>query len=235
VHVRPGNILVEASNPDHLDHIQTVLSQVNPEQQDVVVVAVHRLGLLGSGEYALTPEQICSDREIDLFSKVVTIAEKAGKHVELLALPGRDDCETLVRAAQQLDSARIVTSPSPNLSTVEQARQVGRAWEKLPTPRPALTLEIVPPRGEDPQLFSLGPHPPRLWPSDVDLVHRLWTELTERPNIGGRLHHRDVVSVALRRLDQELHSKQSGDVVADFERELSREPEVVPPHPNGSG
>ncbi len=94
VHVRPGNILVEASNPEHLEHLQRVLTEVNPEQQDVVVVAVHRIGLFGSGEYGLTPEQICSDREIELFSKVVTIAEKAGKHVELLTLAGQ---ETIAR------------------------------------------------------------------------------------------------------------------------------------------
>jgi hypothetical protein len=64
-----------------------------------------------------------------------------------------------------------------------------------------------------------------LWPSDVELVHRLWQELSERPGIGGRLHHRDVVGVALRRLDQELHSRRAKEVLADIERELKRPPE----------
>lgn len=238
VHVRPGNILVEASRPEHLEHLQRVLTEVKPEQQDVVVVAVHRLGPMASSEYRPTAEQICTNREVELFSKAVSVAEKAGKHVELLVVPGRDDCEALVRTAEQLNSSRIVMSPSPNLSPDEQARELGRVWEKLPPPRPALTLEIVPPNGGDPQMFALGPHPPRLWPSDVDLVHRLWQELSDRPGIGGRLHHRDVVGAALRRLDEELHSRRAGEVLANIESELKRpleKPAEQAPSADGPG
>jgi hypothetical protein len=61
-----------------------------------------------------------------------------------------------------------------------------------------------------------------LWPSDIDLVHRLWQELSDKPGIDGRLHHRDVVGVALRRLDEELHSRRAGEVLADIESELNR-------------
>jgi len=235
VHVRPGSILVEVNDRTRLQHLQQVLQEVNPDKQDVVVMAVHRIGILGSGEYRLSPEQICSDREIELFSKVVNIAEKAGKHVELLTVPGRDDYWALVSAAQHLDASRIVTDSSPNFSIDEQAREVGRAWEQLPAPRPALTLEIAGSDGRETQLFSLGPHPPRLWPSDVNLVHRLWQELSDRPNIGGKLHHRDIVSVALNRLEQQLHSRQAGEILTDIDRELAREPEKIPPSSNGAG
>jgi amino acid transporter len=226
--VRPGNILVEVSRPDHMEHLQRVLSEVRPEEQDVVVLAVHRLGPMASSEYRPTAEQICTNRELELFSKAVTVAEKAGKHIELLTVPGRDECEALVRAAQQLDSSRVVTTPPLNRSPDEQARDVGQAWEKLPAPRPALTLEVVPANGSDPQMYSLGPHPPRLWPSDIDLVHRLWQELSDNPGVGGRLHHRDVVGVALRRLDEELHSRRASEVLADIESELNR-PKEKPP------
>jgi hypothetical protein len=230
VHVRPGNILVEVCRPDRLEHLQRMLEEVKPEQQDVVVVAVHRLAPMASSEYRPTAEQICTGRETELFTKAVTVAEKAGKHVELLVVPGRDDCEALVGTAQQLQSSRIVMSPSPKLSADEQAREVGSAWEKLAAPRPALTLEIVPLGGGDPSMYALGPHPPRLWPSDIDLVHRLWQELSDRKEIGGRVHHRDVVGVALRRLDQELHSRRAGEVMADIERELNR-PKERPTEP----
>ncbi len=221
-HVRPGNILVEVGRPDHMEHLQRVLAEVRPEEQDVVVVAVHRLGQMASSEYRPTAEQICTNRELELFSKAVSVAEKAGKHVELLTVPGRDDCEALVRTAQQLESSRLVTTPSSNQSPDEQARDIGQAWEKLPAPRPALTLEVVSPSGADAQMYSLGPHPPRLWPSDIDLVHQLWQELSDKPGIGGRLHHRDVVGVALRRLEEELHSRRAGEVLADIESELNR-------------
>ncbi|MBV8551158.1 MAG: APC family permease [Acidobacteriaceae bacterium] len=223
VHVRPGSILIEATNPNRLDHLARILQEVNPAKQDVVVVAVHRVAFLGSSEHRLDPKQICGDREVELFTKVVSVAEKAGKHVELLTVPGRDEPTALVVAAQQLGCSRIVMAQVPSLSPDEQARLIGIAWEQLPAPRPALTLEIIPPNGGPSQIYSLGPHQPRLWPSDVDLVHELWQELADRPGVGGRLHHRDVVSVALRRLEQQLHSKQYTDVVADVERELNRD------------
>ncbi len=223
VHVRPGNVLIDVSNPNRLGHLQIVLNEITPAKQDVVVVAVHRLGPLGSSEYRLTLEQICGVREMEIFTRVVNMAEKAGKHVELLTMPGRDEPSALVSAAQQLKSSRIVIGPSPMLSPDEQARLIGEAWEDLPAPRPALSLEIIDPTGGGPYMYSLGPHQPRLWPSDIDLVHQIWQELADRPSIGGRLHHRDVVGVALRRLEQQLHSNVNSDVVADIERELSRE------------
>jgi hypothetical protein len=37
---------------------------------------------MASAEDELNADQICSDREIKLLSKVVTVAEKAGKHIE---------------------------------------------------------------------------------------------------------------------------------------------------------
>ncbi len=223
VHVRPGNVLVDASNPNRLGHIQQVLDEINPSKQDVVVVTVHRLGPISSSEHRLNLEQICGVREKETFTRVVSIAEKAGKHVELLTVPGRDEPSTLVSTAQQLDSSRIVIALSPMLTPDEQARLIGEAWEQLPVPRPALSLEIIAPNDGTPHMYSLGPHQPRLWPSDIDLVHQIWQELADRPDIGGRLHHRDVVGVALRRLEQQLHSKAYSDVVADVEREMSRE------------
>ncbi len=203
-------------------------SDVKPEKQDVVVVVVHHIGFLGSGEFRLTADQICGRREIELFSKVVTVAEKAGKHVELLTMPGKDEASALIGAASQLGSSRIVTHLSPNLSMDEHARLVGLAWEQLPSPRPALVLEIFP-ENEPPIFYSLGPHQPRLWPNDIDLVHRLWTELADRPGVGGRLHHRDIVGLAVRRLDEQLHSGRYGEVVADLGRELNRERGQPPP------
>jgi amino acid transporter len=232
--VRSSNILVEVSDPNRLEHLKRVLEEVRPEEQDVIVLAVHRLGPMASSEYRPTTEQICSDREIELFSKAVTVAEKAGKHVELLTVPAVDTCEALVLTAQQLGSSRIVTMPQLNESADEQARAVGSAWEKLPQPRPALTLEVVPRDGQDPQMYSLGPHPPQLWPSDIDRVHQLWQELSSRPGIGARLHHRDVVGVALRRLEQELHSRRAGEVMTDIERELNQ-PREKPAAPVAGG
>ena len=78
-----------------------------------------------------------------MFTHVVTLAEKAGKHVELMVVPGTDPYEAVVQTAARLQSSRIVMGLSPKLTPSEQGAQVGRYWEQLPEPRPSLSLEIV--------------------------------------------------------------------------------------------
>jgi hypothetical protein len=73
---------------------------------------------------------------------------------------------------------------------------------------------------KDVVFFNLGPHPPRLWPEDIDLVHRLWLELSAH-GPGSKLHHRDVLGVALRRMAAELHSSRAPEVVEDISREAA--------------
>jgi hypothetical protein len=219
VHVRPGSVLVEVSDPDRVEHLERVLQEVNPEKQDVVVIVVHRLSPMSSAEYPLDVDQISSHREIEILSKVVHVAEKAGKHVELMVVTAKYPAYAVVLAAQKLQASRIAESQSPGVSPEEQARQLGRAWEQLPAPRPALSVEIIPGKSGAPSVFSLGPHAPQLWPADIDLGHRLW-ELTERHRFDSQLHHRDVVGAALRRFDQELHSSQTDQVLEDVRREV---------------
>jgi len=68
--------------------------------------------------------------------------------------------------------------------------------------------------------FNLGPHPPRLWPEDIELAHQLWLKLSAM-GPGAKLHHRDVIGVALRRMSQELNSDQASDIVRDVMNEIS--------------
>jgi hypothetical protein len=112
---------------------------------------------------------------------------------------------------------------SPKLTPSEQGAQVGEYWEKLPEPRPSLSLELVLENQKDVVFFNLGPHPPRLWPEDIDLAHRLWLDLSAR-GPGAKLHHRDVISVALRRMAAELQSPRAGEVVDDIVREAIGHP-----------
>ena len=95
---------------------------------------------------------------------------------------------------------------------------VGLAWEKLVPPRPSLSFEIVQPDGAS-VYFNLGPHPPRLWPEDVDLVHRIWLELSEQ-HFGAQLHHRDVIRAALRRFERELNSETGVELMDEIKHEL---------------
>ncbi|MCX6638494.1 MAG: APC family permease, partial [Acidobacteria bacterium] len=177
VNVRPGNMLVAVRNPHLLDHVVKTLEKIDTRRIDIVVVTVKRVTEAGSGdvtvkrvteagsgESELNPEQVFTDDIAGLFSKVVTVAEKAGKHVELMVIPGMDANAALVETANRLKSSTIVMGRSPRLSPAEQAKQFGDAWEKLPAPRPQMSLQIVDRETGESDYFNLGPHPPRLWP-----------------------------------------------------------------------
>ena len=220
VTARPGNVLVAVRNPHHLQHLGRILEKTDTRKIDIVVLSVHMVTQAASGEHGLDSSQIFSEDETTVFSQVVTLAEKAGKHVELMVVPGSDPYQAVVQTAARLESSRIVMGLSPKLTPSEQGAQVGRYWEQLPEPRPSLSLEIVLENQKDTVFFNLGPHPPRLWPEDLDLVHRLWLELSAK-GPGSKLHHRDIVGVALRRMNAELHSDLSGEVVNDVLREVS--------------
>ena len=205
--VRPGNVLVAVRNPHRLYHLARVLAKTDTRKQDIVVISVRPVTQAGSGEHALDVSQIFSDDETDVFTHVVTLAEKAGKHVELMVAPGSDPYEAIVQTAARLQSSRIVMGLSPKLTPSEQGALVGKYYEQLPEPRPSLSLEIVLDNQKDLVFLNLGAHPPRLWPQDIDLTHRLWLELSAM-GPGAKLHHRDIVGVALRRMSQELHSER---------------------------
>jgi nucleotide-binding universal stress UspA family protein len=223
-HVRPGSVIVAVRNPNRLEHLQRMLEKTDTRRIDIVVLSVRQVTQAASGEHPLDESQLFSLDETQVFSKVVNLAEKAGKHVELMVVPGSDPYAAIMATAQRLQASRVVMGLSPKMSPAEQGATVGREWENLPEPRPSLSLEIVIPGDEESIFYNLGPHPPRLWPEDIDLLHRLWLELSAQ-GPGSKLHHRDIVGVALRRMQQALDAGHSDEVVADVMREIA----------NGSG
>jgi amino acid transporter len=227
IHVRPGCILVAVRDYNRMQHLQTVLQKTNTRKHDIVAMTIRGVSTAGTGEFALSENQLFTNYERELFTRVVSIAEKEGKTVELLTVPGVNPFDAMVQTAATLKASRLVSGVSARMDSEELARRIGRAWEKLPEPRHAFSLEIISP-GRPSIFVNLGPHPPRLWPGDVDLVHDLWLELSD--DFGSKLHHRDVVGVALRRLERELHSDVRGNVLQDVQEELvHRPPESVLP------
>ena len=218
VHARPGCVLVAVRDYNHMAHLQTVLQKTNLRRHDIVVMTVRPVST-GAGEYELSEKQLFSDYERELLSRVVSMAEKEGKPVELLVVPGVDPFDAMVQSAEKLKATRLVTGVSPRMDSEELARRIGLAWEKLPEPRHAFSLEIISP-GRPSVYVNLGPHPPRLWPEDLDRAHELWLKLQE--NFGSRLHHRDVIGVALRRLQKDLDDDRRAEVLTDIEKELRK-------------
>jgi len=218
VHARPGCVMVAVRDYTQLAHLESVLRKTNLRRHDIVVVTVRVI--TGTGGYDLRNEQLFDNYERELFSRVVAMAEKEGKTVDLLVVPGIKPYDALVQTATRLKASRLVTGVSPGVESGDLALKIGQAWEGQPEPRLPLSLEALAP-GRPSTYVNLGPHPPRLWPEDVECVHELWLELSSR--LGCHLHHRDVVSVALRRLRQEINSEKREDVFLDLDYEMHSE------------
>ena len=219
LHARPGCVLV-AVRGQNFEHVQRTLQKTNLRRHDIVVMTVRPLST-GAGEYDLTTDQIFSDYEQELFSAVVTMAEKQGKAVELLVVPAVDPFDAMVQTAANLKASKLVTGVSEKMASEELARRIGLAWEKLPEPRHPMSLEII--SADRPSTYvNLGPHPPRLWPEDVDRLHGIWLRLSGEENLGAKLHHRDVVGLALRRLEEDLKTEEKQQVLDELQRELRK-------------
>src|SRR5690242_4245485 len=213
LHARPGGVLVAVRNRNNMQHLRRTLQRTNLRRNDIVVMTVRPLG--ADSEYDLKEDQVFGPDEKALFSDVVNIAEKEGKPVELLVVPATDPFDAMVQTANRLKVSRLITGVSEHMSSDELARRIGLAWERLPEPRHPFSLEII--CSDRPSTFvNLGPHPPRLWPEDVDRLHDLWLKLSSSDALGSKLHHRDVVGFALRRLETELEGAEGQQILREL-------------------
>ena len=224
LHARPGSILVAVRDSRRLWHLNKTLEKTNLRRHDIVVMTVRQLST-GAGEYDLQNDQLFAHDEQELFSHVVSVAEKQGKSVELLVVPAVDPFDAMVQTAARLQVSKLVVGVSARMASEELANRIGLAWERLAEPRHAFSLEITNP--DRPSIYvNLGPHPPRLWPEDVDRLHRIWLRLCAQSSMGSRLHHRDVIGVALRRLEHDLDSGNRTDVLGSLETEIRKPDET---------
>jgi hypothetical protein len=211
--VRPGNILVAVRDPRNLYYLRDILARTDTSRQDVVVMSArlyHREHSF-SGSDVFEADQIFDHYEQELFTSVVAVAEKEGKSVSLLVVPGTDVFDAIVVTAQRLDSSVIVCGLSNKLIADEQAKLTGDAWERLAEPRPRLTLEVHAPNGVVRE-YPLGPHAPRMRPQDLELMHKVWLDITTDPKYAGA-HHYHVVALALEELEKELDSDKREEIL----------------------
>jgi len=218
--VRPGNILVAVRDPRNLYYLRDVLRTTDTTRQDVVVMTArlyHREHSF-SGSAVVEASQIFDHYEQELFTAAVAAAEKEGKPVSLLVVPASDVFEAIIVTAQRLDSSRIVCGLSNKLTSDEQAKLTGDAWERLPEPRPRLTLEVHEANGKIRE-YPLGPHAPRMRPQDLELMHSVWLDITSDPKYCGA-HHYHVVALALEELRRELNSDLRAELLAKLLDEM---------------
>jgi amino acid transporter len=215
VHARPGNVLVAVRDYNTLSHLDRVLELTNSEERDIVVVTVRLMTGPDAGERNLYDANLFTDYEQRLFTKVVALAEKHGKPVNLVVVPSTNVYDAVAQTALQLDSAEIVAGLSAKETAQEQAQNLGRAWERLVGQRHRKVCFRVIDPGTQEVTFDLGAHAPHLTEEDINLIHRIWLEVSKLP-ARRKVHHRDVVRVALDRLHRDLRGQT--DVMLDFYR-----------------
>jgi len=210
---RPGSVLVAVRDYNTLSHLSHVLERTDTEEQDVVVMTARLITGPDAGERDLYEANLFTDYEQRLFTRVVALAEKQGKPVELVVVPTANVFDAVAQTAFRLDAAVVVAGLSSKMNAQEQARELGRAWERLAEkPRRQVWLKIVSPDNQEYTVF-LGAHAPDFTDDDLRVIHNIWLKVSQIP-ARKRVRHRDVVRVALERLERDLQGQS--DVMLDF-------------------
>ena len=203
VEVRPGCTLCLVRDYNTLDHVRKALELTHTGKRDLVVMTVQVMKGPDTGYENIGEQHLFTNYEQLLFSKVIALAEKAGKHVDLLVVPSSNVFEASAHTAAQLDCSEIIAGRSSVMSPEEQAKRLGEAWEALPhKPKHQVCFRVVEPDGKTHD-FYLGAHAPHLADDDIDVIHKLWLDVT-REKDGEDAQHKEIVAVALARLEEAL-------------------------------
>jgi amino acid transporter len=219
---RPGGVLVPVRDYNTLTQLDWLLGQPESDNRDVVVLTVRVLGSGQHGTPGIDEQQMFSEYEQQLFTRVVSIAERHGRKVTLLVAPGTNVFDALAQSAVQLRSGLIVVGESEVMTPERQALLVGEAWDRTPHDAELSTRFVVLCKDGRVKRFSLGAHTPDLSSADIDRIHRLWVEAVTA--VGPDIHHRDVVTAALSALEDDLHGDRRGVAIERLRSHSSAAP-----------
>jgi amino acid transporter len=203
VEVRPGNSLCVVRDYNTLGHVTKALEMTHTGKRDLIVMTVQVMKGPDTGYEDISHDQLFTRYEQLLFSRVTSVAERAGKHVDLLVVPGTNVFDAIAQTAAHLDSADIWAGRSSVMVPEEQAKHIGEAWERLPQKPSRQVFFHVVDVDASVRDFNLGAHVPKLADADVDLIHTLWLDATKAGGIED-LHHHEIITVALAKLAEDM-------------------------------
>jgi magnesium transporter len=207
VEVRPGNFLVPVRRPHGMAHLVAALRAAG--SREVVAVTIRLVGVDVADDPGQDPHLTEDERR--LLSAVIAAAEREGRAVRLMIVPGVNVFDSLIETALQLESSEIHVGESETLSADDQARLLGDAWERASKPsRVDVRLIVHHPRGST-AAYHLGAHAPALRPEDFEQIHRLWLDVVRA--VGPSVHHHDVVRAALVHMENELSGPNRDDAL----------------------
>jgi amino acid transporter len=220
VDVRPGNTICLVRDYNTLSHLRKALEVTHTGKKDLVVMTVHLLRGPDTGYEGIAEDRLFSRYEQYLFSKVVALAEKAGKTVHLLVVPSSDIFQAIALTASQLRSAEVIAGSSSVMTPEHQAKLLGDAWERLPNKsQERVRFRVISPDG-DIRDFYLGAHAPELTDEEINFIHKLWLNVRSERGLAD-IRHKQIVIAALVRLADELHHDRRQQVL-EFLRALKK-------------
>ncbi len=146
----PGCCLVGVDDPGDLRAIDRILAG-DSGGKAVVAVCV---GPLSPERVQQMPNDDCAvdDRVKDIFSEVVFSAEKQGRPVKLLALPGEDRVSVLLQAARSLSASELWLDAS---HPEQQRSQLEAQWNATASPGEKLQVVLVSEANAEPEQWML--------------------------------------------------------------------------------
>ena len=219
LHCRPEGVLVPVRDYNTLSQVEWAVQRTAADR-DVVVLTVRLLRGPDGSSHDLAADELFTDYEQMLFTRVVSIAERHGRNVKLLVLPATNIFDAVAQAAVKLRVGEIIVGQSATLSSVDQSRLMGDAWDRTPHERDLATCFVIHASNGSVERFSLGAHAPNLFPSDIDRIHRLWVEVVKE--IGPSVHHRDIVAAALNSLEKDLKGPHHAKAIDTLRRQSEK-------------
>ncbi len=202
LHARAGCVLVPVRDYNTLTHLNWSVQETDTASRDIIVLTIRLLHGPDAGVSDIEREELFTDYEQKLFTRVVAIAERHGRGVKLLVVPSTNVFDAVAQTAVRLHASLIVVGESAKMDAAAQALELGEAWERTPHDSALTTDLIVLSADGHIRRFSLGAHAPQLNAEDVARIHQIWLEAVKAA--GPDVHHRDVVVAALSTFQDEL-------------------------------